>query len=64
MRPHPTDMHRKPIQDLHPMTSSHPWAALGLAALLLGATCPAIAGEGHDHGDAAPAILSSLEGHA
>lgn len=41
------------------MTSSHPWAALGLAALLLGATCPAIAGEGHDHGDAAPAAAGT-----
>lgn len=41
------------------MTSSHPWAALGLAALIVGASCPAIAGEGHDHGDAAPTVAGT-----
>lgn len=41
------------------MTSSHPWAALGLAALLFGVACPAIASEGHDHGDAAPAAAGT-----
>lgn len=37
------------------MTSFQSLAALSLAALLLGAGMPALAGEGHDHGDAAPA---------
>lgn len=33
----------------------HPLVALSVAALLLGTGWPAIAGDGHDHGDAAPA---------
>jgi hypothetical protein len=37
------------------MKSLHSLAALSLAAVLLGTGLPAIAGEGHDHGDAAPA---------
>lgn len=36
------------------MKPSQSLAALSLAALLLGAGMPALAGEGHDHGDAAP----------
>lgn len=35
------------------MKSIHPLAALSLAAFLLGTGMPALAGEGHDHGDAA-----------
>ena len=41
------------------MKSTHPLAALGLAALLLVAGMPALAGEGHDHGDAAPAAAGT-----
>ena len=36
------------------MKSTHPLAVLSLAALLLGTGMPALAGEGHDHGDATP----------
>jgi hypothetical protein len=45
----------EPIQESHPMKSLHSLAAFSLAAVLLGTGLPAIAGEGHDHGDAAPA---------
>jgi hypothetical protein len=45
----------EPIQEFHPMKSTHPLAALSLAAILLGTGTRAIAGDGHDHGDAAPA---------
>ncbi len=41
------------------MKSTHPLAALSLAAFLLGAGLPAVAGPGHDHGDAAPAATGS-----
>ena len=34
------------------MKSTHPLAVLSLAALLLGTGMPALAGEGHDHGEA------------
>jgi hypothetical protein len=37
------------------MKSFHPLAALMFAALVFGTGLPATAGEGHDHGDAAPA---------
>jgi hypothetical protein len=36
------------------MKSTHPLAVLSLAAFLLGTGMPALAGEGHDHGDATP----------
>lgn len=38
------------------MMFSQSLTALSLAALLLGIGLPAAAGEGHDHGDAAPAV--------
>ncbi|GAP34247.1 MAG TPA: hypothetical protein PK306_05395 [Aquabacterium sp.] len=41
------------------MKSTHPLAALSLAAFLLGAGMPAAAGDGHDHGDAAPAAAGT-----
>ena len=41
------------------MKSSFSLAALGLAAVLLSHTLPAIAGPGHDHGDAAPAATGT-----
>lgn len=41
------------------MKSTHPLAALSLAAFLLGAGVPAAAGDGHDHGDAAPAVAGT-----
>ena len=41
------------------MKSTHPLAALSLAAVLLGAGMPAAAGPGHDHGDAAPAATGT-----
>ena len=36
------------------MKSTHPLAVLSLAAFLRGTGMPALAGEGHDHGDATP----------
>ncbi len=41
------------------MKSFHSLATLGLAAALLGACMPVLAGDGHDHGDAAPAATGS-----
>ena len=41
------------------MKSSHSQAALCLAVVLLGNALPAIAGDGHDHGDAAPAATGT-----
>jgi hypothetical protein len=41
------------------MKSTHPLAALSLAAILLGTGIPAVAGDGHDHGDAAPAAAGT-----
>jgi hypothetical protein len=41
------------------MKPFHSLAALGLAALLLGAGTSALAGDGHDHGDAAPAATGT-----
>lgn len=41
------------------MKSSHSLAALSLAAILLGTGLPAAAGDGHDHGDAAPAATGT-----
>ena len=41
------------------MTSHQTFAALGFAALLLGTGMPATAGDGHDHGDAAPAATGT-----
>ena len=41
------------------MKSTHCLAALGVAAVLLGAGMSAVAGEGHDHGDAATAATGS-----
>ena len=41
------------------MKSTHSLAALGVAAVLLGAGMSAVAGEGHDHGDAATAATGS-----
>lgn len=41
------------------MKSSNSLAALSLAAILLGAGLPAAAGDGHDHGDAAPAATGT-----
>ncbi len=37
------------------MKIHHPLVAISLAAIVFGAVAPAIAGEGHDHGDAAKA---------
>ena len=41
------------------MKSLHSMAALSLAALLLFTGLPAISGDGHDHGDAAPAATGT-----
>ena len=41
------------------MKSSLSLTALGLAAVLIGYSLPAIAGDGHDHGDAAPAATGT-----
>jgi hypothetical protein len=41
------------------MKSTHPLAAISLAAILLGTGLPASAGDGHDHGDAAPAAIGT-----
>lgn len=41
------------------MKSTHPLVAVSLAAVLLGAGMPAAAGDGHDHGDAAPAATGT-----
>ncbi len=41
------------------MKPFHSLATFGLAAALLGACMPALAGDGHDHGDAAPAATGS-----
>lgn len=41
------------------MKSTHPLAALGLATILLGTGMQATAGDGHDHGDAAPAATGT-----
>ena len=41
------------------MKSSLSLTALGLAAVLIGHSLPAIAGDGHDHGDAAPAATGT-----
>ena len=41
------------------MKSTHLLAALSLAVLLLGTSMSATAGEGHDHGDAAPAAAGT-----
>ena len=41
------------------MKSPNSLAALSLAAILLGTGLPAAAGEGHDHGDAAPAATGT-----
>ena len=41
------------------MKSTHSLAALGLTAVLLGAGMSAVAGEGHDHGDAATAATGT-----
>ena len=41
------------------MNISQTLAALGLAALLSGLAAPAVAGDGHDHGDEAPAAVGT-----
>ena len=41
------------------MKSSHSLAALCLASVLLGNALPVIAGDGHDHGDTAPAATGT-----
>lgn len=41
------------------MKSTHLLAALSLAVLLLGTSMSATAGEGHNHGDAAPAVAGT-----
>lgn len=56
---HETNTLNEPIQEYHPMKSTHPLAVLSLAALLLGTGMRAIAGDGHDHGDAAPAATGT-----
>ena len=42
------------------MKSSHSLAALCLASVLLGNALPVIAGDGHDHGDTAPAATGTV----
>lgn len=59
MKPRRTNTLSEPIQEPHFMKSTHSLAALSLAAILLGADLPAAAGEGHDHGDAAPAAAGT-----
>jgi hypothetical protein len=56
---HDTNTLSETIQESEPMKSTHPLAALSLAALLLGTGMRAIAGDGHDHGDAAPAATGT-----
>lgn len=49
----------EPIQEPHPMKSFHALTTLGLAAALLSVGTPTLAGEGHDHGNAAPSVTGS-----
>ncbi len=48
-----------PIQEPHSMKSTYSLAALSFAAILLGTGIRATAGDGHDHGDAAPAAAGT-----
>ncbi len=49
----------EPLQESHPMKSFHALTTLGLAAALLSVGTPTLAGEGHDHGNAAPGATGS-----
>ena len=59
MNPRRTNTLSDSIQEPHFMKSTHSLAALSLAAILLGAGLPAAAGDGHDHGAAAPAATGT-----
>jgi hypothetical protein len=56
---HETNTLSEPIQETQAMKSTHPLAALSVAAILLATGTRALAGDGHDHGDAAPAATGT-----